>query len=225
MKANSTSNHEALYNIDQDPHEVNDLSKSEDYKEILLQMRENLRERILEMPDLSFYPEPYLLDNALENPTAFGQNNKTAIAELIAIADLNLAPYNKAEGKIRAALKDKNPWKRYWGLIVCSSFGMQANGLVPEIKTLLQNDNENLVRIRAAEYLMLNQISFDKNILKTLLENADSETEANLMLNTLSLIKEYQPNIKFNFSKEIFPAQWYDKPNDLVNRRSELLIN
>ena len=216
---------EALYNIDQDPHEVNDLSKSEDYKEILLQMRENLRERILEMPDLSFYPEPYLLDNALENPTAFGQNNKTAIAELIAIADLNLAPYNKAEGKIRAALKDKNPWKRYWGLIVCSSFGMQANGLVPEIKTLLQNDNENLVRIRAAEYLMLNQISFDKNILKTLLENADSETEANLMLNTLSLIKEYQPNIKFNFSKEIFPAQWYDKPNDLVNRRSELLIN
>ena len=26
---------EALYNIDQDPHEVNDLSKSEDYKEIL----------------------------------------------------------------------------------------------------------------------------------------------------------------------------------------------
>ena len=62
---------EALYNIDQDPHEVNDLSKSEDYKEILLQMREKLRERTLEMPDLSFYPEPYLLDNALENPTAF----------------------------------------------------------------------------------------------------------------------------------------------------------
>ena len=52
---------EALYNIDQDPHEVNDLSKSEDYKEILLQMREKLRERTLEMPDLSFYPEPYLL--------------------------------------------------------------------------------------------------------------------------------------------------------------------
>jgi hypothetical protein len=45
------------------------------------------------------------------------------------------------------------------------------------------------------------------------------------MLNTLSLIKEYEPNIKFNFSKEIFPNQWYDKPNDLVNRRSELLLN
>ena len=216
---------EALYNINLDPHEVNDLSKSEDHKEILLQMRGQLQERILSMPDLSFYPEPYLLDNALKNPTTFGQKNKEAIAELIAIADLNLAPFEKVEEKIKAALRDKNPWKRYWGLIVCSSFGIEAKGLVPLIQTILQIDKENLVRIRAAEYLMLNKISFDKKILKNLLANADSETEANLMLNTLSLIKEHEPNTKFNFSKEIFPVQWYDKPNDLVNRRSELLLN
>ncbi len=105
------------------------------------------------------------------------------------------------------------------------SFGIQAKGLVPLIQRILKIDKENLVRIRAAEYLMLNKISFDKKILKNLLKNADSETEANLMLNTLSLVKEYEPNTKFNFSKEIFPAQWYDKPNDLVNRRSELLFN
>ncbi len=111
---------EALYNINQDPHEVNDLSKSEDYKEILLKMRRQLQERISSMPDLSFYPEPYLLDNALKNPTIFGQNNKAAIAELIAIADLNLAHFEKVEVKIKAALSDENPWKRYWGLIVCS---------------------------------------------------------------------------------------------------------
>ncbi len=216
---------EALYNINLDPHEVNDLSKSEDHNEILLQMRGQLQERISSMPDLSFYPEPYLLNNAIENPTTFGQNNKAAIKELIAIADLNLAPFEKVEAKIKVALRDKNPWKRYWGLIVCSSFGTKAKGLVPLIQSILKTDKENLVRIRSAEYLMLNKISFDKKILKNLLENADSETEANLMLNTLSLIKEYDPNIKFNFSKEIFPTQWYDKPNDLVNRRSELLLN
>ena len=216
---------EGLYNINQDPHEVNDLSKSEDYKEILLKMRRQLQERISSMPDLSFYPEPYLLNNALNNPTIFGQNNKVAIAELIAIADLNLAHFEKVEVKIKAALSDENPWKRYWGLIVCSSFGIQAKGLVPLIQRILKIDKENLVRIRAAEYLMLNKIPFDKKILKNLLKNADSETEANLMLNTLSLIKEYEPNTKFNFSKEIFPTQWYDKPNDLVNRRSELLLN
>ena len=216
---------EALYNIEEDPHEVNDLSRSEDHKEILLQLRAQLHDRITAMPDLGFYPESYLLDKALENPTAFGQNNKKAISELIAIADLNLEPYDEVEGKITAALQNKNPWIRYWGLIVCSSFGIEAKELVPQIQTLLQMDKENLVRIRAAEYLMLNQIPFDKKKLKPLLENASSETEANLMLNTLSLVKQYQPEIKFNFTKEIFPAHWYDKPNDLVNRRLEYLIN
>ena len=216
---------EALYNIEEDPHEVNDLSRSEDHKEILLQLRAQLHYRITAMPDLGFYPESYLLDKALENPTAFGQNNKKAISELIAIADLNLEPYDEVEGKITAALQNKNPWIRYWGLIVCSSFGIEAKELVPQIQTLLQMDKENLVRIRAAEYLMLNQIPFDKKKLKPLLENASSETEANLMLNTLSLVKQYQPEIKFNFTKEIFPAHWYDKPNDLVNRRLEYLIN
>lgn len=216
---------EALYNIDQDPHEINDLSNSENHQEILLRMRGQLHELIKEMPDLSFYPEPYLLDNAIVNPTAFGQNNKTAIAELIAIADLNLAPYDLVEGKIKLALQDKNPWKRYWGLIVCSSFGMKAKGLVPQIQKILQTDEVNLVRIRAVEYLMLNKISFDKNILKILLENTSSETEANLILNTISLIKGYQPEIKFNFSKEIFPVEWHDEPNDLVNRRLEYLMN
>ena len=188
-------------------------------------MRKQLQERIKEMPDLSFYPEPYLLDNAIKNPTLFGQLNKTAIAELIAIADLNLAPYNYVEEKIKLALKDKNPWKRYWGLIVCSSFGMQAKGLVPLIQQILQTDEVNLVRIRAVEYLMLNKISFDQKKLKILLENSSSETEANLILNTISLIKEYQPTIKFNFSKDIFPSEWYDEPNDLVNRRLEYLMN
>ena len=216
---------EALYNIEDDPHEINDLSNSKNHQKILLLMRKQLQERIKEMPDLSFYPEPYLLDNAIKNPTLFGQLNKTAIAELIAIADLNLAPYNYVEEKIKLALKDKNPWKRYWGLIVCSSFGMQAKGLVPLIQQILQTDEVNLVRIRAVEYLMLNKISFDQKKLKILLENSSSETEANLILNTISLIKEYQPTIKFNFSKDIFPSEWYDEPNDLVNRRLEYLMN
>ena len=102
---------------------------------------------------------------------------------------------------------------------------MQAKGLVPLIQQILQTDEVNLVRIRAVEYLMLNKISFDQKKLKILLENSSSETEANLILNTISLIKEYQPTIKFNFSKDIFPSEWYDEPNDLVNRRLEYLMN
>lgn len=216
---------EALYNIEDDPHEVNDLSDSEEYQEILTQMRQQLYDRIIGMPDLSFYPEPYLVENALDNPTAFGQKNKSEIKALIEIADLNLESFPQVEAKIKNALNDENPWKRYWGLIVCSSFGAEAKGFKSQIQKLLIEDKENLVKIRAAEYLMLNKIPLDMNIITELMKNVNSETEANLMLNSLSLIKEYQPDVKFNFSKEIFPPEWYDVENDLVNRRMDFLTD
>ena len=35
------------------------------------------------MPDLSFYPEPYFLEEGLDNPVQFGQSHKEEIAKLI----------------------------------------------------------------------------------------------------------------------------------------------
>ena len=215
---------EGLYDIDQDPHEVNDLSASPAHQEILIQMREQLREKLAALPDLSFYPEPYLLEHALGNPVAFGQNHQQEIKELMAVADLNLSSFEAVQGKIKQALTDDNPWKRYWGLVVCTSFGKKAKTLVPQIKNLVNQDQENLVRARAMEYLMLNQESFDTKIIEELLKKAQSQTEANLILNSLGLIKNLKPQLKLNLSKEIFPPEWYDKPNDLVNRRMDYLI-
>ena len=215
---------EGLYDIDQDPHEVNDLSASPAHQEILMQMREQLREKLAALPDLSFYPEPYLLEHASGNPVAFGQNHQQEIKELMAVADLNLSSFEAVQGKIKQALTDDNPWKRYWGLVVCTSFGKKAKTLVPQIKNLVNQDQENLGRARAMEYLILNQESFDTKIIEELLKKAQSQTEANLILNSLGLIKNLKPQLKFNLSKEIFPPEWYDKPNDLVNRRMDYLI-
>ena len=64
--------------------------------------------------------------------------------------------YVNVSGKIKIALNDPNPWVRYWGLIVCSSFGIEAIENLNTIKNLFENDQENLVKIRAAEYLLLN---------------------------------------------------------------------
>ena len=215
---------EGLYDIEQDPHEVNNLSASPVYQEILIMMRKQLQEKLAALPDLSFYPEPYLLDHAIENPVTFGQKNQEEIKELMAVADLNLSIFEAVQVQIKQFLTDDNPWKRYWALVVCTSFGEKAKILTPQIKNLLHQDPENLVRARAMEYLLLNQESFDFKILDTLLKNAKTETEANLILNTLALIKNSNVPLKFNLSKKIFPSQWYDKPNDLVNRRVDYLI-
>lgn len=215
---------EGLYDIEQDPHEVNDLSRSNDHQKILMMMRKQLQQKLAAMPDLSFYPEPYLLEHAIENPVAFGQKNHTEIKELIAIADLNLLSFDSAQAKIKQALTNDNPWKRYWGLVVCTTFGEKAKTFTTQIINLMHQDNENIVRLRAAEYLFFNQVSFDIKIIEELLKNAKSETEANLILNSVALIKYLKPHLKFNLSKEIFPSQWYDKPNDLINRRMDYLI-
>jgi hypothetical protein len=215
---------EGLYDIEQDPHEVNDLSASPEHQQILILMRKQLQEKLAALPDLSFYPEPYLLEHAIENPVAFGQKNQEEIKELMAIADLNLSSFDTVQAQIKQVLTDDNPWKRYWALVVCTSFGEKAKTLIPQIKNLLHQDPENLVRARAMEYLLLNQVFFDHKIVEVLLKNAKSETEANLILNSVALIKNLKPHLKFNLSKEIFPSEWYDKPNDLVNRRMDHLI-
>ena len=71
---------------------------------------------------------------------------------------------------------------------------------------------------------MLNQKPYDTKIIKELLRSAKSKTEANLMLNSLALIKSLNPTFKIDSSKEIFPTEWYEKENDLVNRRMDYLI-
>ena len=214
---------EALFDLDQDPHEVNDLSDDPDHHSVLVRMRDQLNDKLATLPDLSFYPESYLLDNALENPTAFGKEHQQQIEELMAVADLNLKPFVEVANKIQNALSDGDPWKRYWGLIACTSFGEEAKSLVPQIERILQNDTENLVRLRAIEYLALHTGFDDFKIIEGLLKEASSETEANLMLNSLALIKSLNPNFKFNISKQIFPPSWIDRPNDLVNRRMDFL--
>lgn len=215
---------EALYDLENDPDEVIDLSKSKEHQEILSQMRSQLREKLAGLPDLSFYPEPFLLENVLENPVAFGQSHLDEIKALMDIADLNLKTFDQAEEQIRSALTDTNPWKRYWALVVCSTFGAKANAFVPLIQSVFNDDTENLVRIRAWEYLALHTDILDNDTIVAILKNARSETEANLMLNSLALIKHFKPQTKFDFTKEIFSPEWYDQPNDLVNRRMDYLM-
>ena len=216
---------EALYDIENDPYETQNLASSIEHQMKLLDLRNILSNHLMNQPDLSFFPEPYFLENGLENGLDFGQKNKELIKKLIQTANLNLEPYNEVKNEISEALDNKNPWVRYWGLITCSSFGTEASEHLEKINFLFKNDSENLVRIRAAEYLMLNDFNIDSREINNLLKNVKSETEANLMLNSLALIKTKNPNYKLDFSKSFYPEKWFETENKLVNRRLNYLTN
>ena len=214
---------EALYDIEKDPHEVNNLATEPSHQSTLLELRSTLQNQVKSMPDLSFYPEPYFIESGLANPVAFGQQNKSEIANLIDIADLSLNSFDESRELIEKALNSDNPWKRYWGLIVCSSFGKESYPFFKMGAQLSKHDTNNLVRIRAVEFLMLNGQEVPSELILEIIGESNTETATNLILNSIALIKTIRPDFKIDIPKSLFPPEWYDMEGDLVNRRIDFI--
>lgn len=213
---------EELYDVEADPHEVKNLAGDPHHANKLAELRNDLSTFVSELPDLSFYPESVLAEEAFSAPVQFGKQHQQEIAKLIQIADLSLLPYAEAAGKIEAALNSENPWQRYWGLIVCSSFGQQAKQFAEQAQQLAQADAEPLVRVRAAEFLALTGFADPQPVIVKALREASSGIEAGLILNSLVLLQDSQPGYQFNVQPTLFQPEHLK--NDTVKRRLEYLI-
>ncbi len=213
---------EALYDLDADPHEVHDLSGDPEYADTLARLRTRLAEHVKNLPDLSFYPESFLINEPFENPTAFGQGHRREISMLVEIADLSLVPFPEAQGEIEAALEFPHPWERYWGLITCSSHGEESAPLAEIARRLAAQDPELLVRVRAAEFLGLIGAEDPRPVLRQALATTRSGAEANLMLNSLILLRDGQPGYAFPVKANWFRSNVAQEP--YVQRRLEYLL-
>ncbi len=182
---------EALYDLKNDPHELVNLANDPAYTNKLLELRRRLNERLQSMPDLSFIPEPILLKEGGSNPTAYGAANHDRIGELLRIANLSLQPFPEAKSSIQAALNSDDSMQRYWGLITCSNFGSQAAPFYEQAASIAQNENEDsLVRTRAAEFLALNEQADPRPVLMEALQAETDSGRANLILNTAVLLQD-----------------------------------
>lgn len=181
---------EALYDVERDPHETRNLAKDPFHQTRLLELRGLLQQKLKSLPDLSFFPESEFLGKGAENPVRFGQQNRKLIAQLIDIADLSLLPFQRAQPAIQQALQSEEAMKRYWGLIVCSSFGTAAKTFYDTARRMAIEDEHRLVRVRAAEFLSLSGQTPPESILVDAVATADSPTEANLILNTLAMLQD-----------------------------------
>ena len=210
---------EALYDIEKDPHETNNLADDPKSASVLRDLRQRLTNQVKEISDLSFLPEPAMLSEALSNPVQFGRENQDRIGKLVDTANLSLHPFAKAKSGIAQAFKSNDPWVRYWGAIVCSSFGKEASSFTETAKNLVKNDADNLVRVRAAEFLALIGAVKPQEAIYLSLKNAESEVEANLILNTVTLLQDGQPGYEFNINPDIFPKEWRSNVRGNVSRR------
>ncbi|MDF1737645.1 MAG: sulfatase-like hydrolase/transferase [Verrucomicrobiales bacterium] len=181
---------EMLFDLSTDPHEVNNLAGDPAHQARLSQMREQLRKKLVAMPDLGFYPEDKLYAEAMEDPVAYGRSRKEEIGVMIRTADLMLRPYSDVYEDIQAALTSENAGERYWAATVCAAFGEEASDLARLAKPLLE-DESTAVRVRAAEFLGLTGEIDPRATLIDVVNHADNEVTQLIALNAAALFHDH----------------------------------
>ena len=165
-------------------------------------MRNELTSWVKSMPDLSFYPEHYLIDNAFENPVKFGQTNKANIEKYIEISNLVYKKFDEVKGELELHLKSQDAWERYWALIMCSNFNETDATLNTLIKQISLTDSELINRVRAAEYLGVKGIDNPSKVMSEAMYKTNNGTEALLILNSVVLLQDgYNYKIDIDFDK------------------------
>jgi uncharacterized sulfatase len=181
---------EQLFDLSKDPYEVNDLSKNPVFRKKLMEMRTKLSNKTKEVNDLSFYPESYMIDNALLDTISFGKKRSTEISRLVDVANLALLPFQKVEKQLKELLSSGTDLEKYWACLVAAQFGPQAkslHSLLPE----LMGDSNLMVQLRAVEAWSL--IS-KKNPMPKLIEIANvskSRIEVLLVLNSVTFFRDF----------------------------------
>ena len=233
---------EALYDLQSDPHETRNLASSDEYRSILLDLRTRLSRQVCQIADLSFYPESVLAQEGFQNPSGFGKARSGDIANLVVVADAVLAfgdelriakTGGNSDSSQFAAIRSlqrfinaEDPWQRYWSLIALSSIGTEYGWhfvapFYPKARELATADSELLVRVRAAEFLGLSGSIDPREFLVSIINQSDNAIQTGLVLNTVALFADRDPNWPFDVTALQIPAQ--HKTFDVVKRRLEYL--
>ena len=207
---------EMLFDVEADPHETKNLAGDAAHAETLRDLRKRLAQRVAAMPDLSFFPESVMVAEALDDPIAFGRKHQAEIGRLIGVADLAVEPFDEAKAKLIAAIDSDDPWQRYWALTDCAVFGEQAKPLVDKAKAAL-NDQQPLVRLRAAEFLAIVGAADPRPTLLDILKTSDSYLVAAITLNSVAYLQDSK-GYEFNLTGQDVKAS-----GNSVSRRLEYL--
>ena len=196
---------EQLFDLEADPHEVNNLAPDPAQAKRLADMRRLLRDKMKSINDLSFYHENRMVIAALDDGVAFGRGHAKQISRLSDLADLALRPFAEVQQPLGQALRSKGVLRRYWALKVCANFGDKAKPLAKAAKPLLKDKNL-MVRVRAAEFLGGIKEVDPMPTLYGVVNTAETEQAVMIAFNTIVYLRdqighEYDPsevNLKFN---------------------------
>ncbi len=197
---------EQLFDLSSDPYETKNLAAEKEFIQIRNQMRTLLTEKLKALPDLSFYPEHYLIKEAFKNPVEFGMLHQHDIASYIDICNLALYDYEEIKESIDSLLKSTDPWKRYWALTTIGHFNStDLNHSL--IRTIANSDHEMINRVRAAEYLALKKDINPVQAVTNALYQSNDAAEALSILGTIVLLQDGDIQYEFDLDERQLSSQ------------------
>ena len=211
---------EMLFDLSQDPYEINNLASDPDYQDLLFEMRTDLRERLSDLPDTSFIPEPFAVPKAQPNPNEFASANRTRIGELISIADLALQSTDKVNDQWHAAIASDDPWARYWAATVAASYGKAIPRDWVDALNKRIDDEQALVKCRSAIALAVATGRDPCDDVVAALQTSQSEFETLMIFNEIVHVRD---DLGFeSFSPDALKKTGFSQGE--VQRRLEYLI-
>jgi N-sulfoglucosamine sulfohydrolase len=142
---------EELYDLTEDSDELNNLAAVADARFTLNAMREQLRQRMVELRDPGLIPEG-MVEQLIGEQTVYeyAQSGAYPIERVIEIADLATSRNATALQAVLVATNDSHPVIRYWAATGCLILKAQAAGAKSQLRKLLADDFDD-VRVVAAE--------------------------------------------------------------------------
>ncbi len=146
---------EELYDLEADPHELNNLADSAEHRDVLERMRQAHLDWVLETRDVGMIPEPEIIRRErrlgsryaiLRQPGAEGLVRRIRDTASLTLEGPEVLP------KLVAALTDKDAAVRYWAVIGIGNLAPKDAGIAARMTAMLKDDSPS-VRIAAARAL------------------------------------------------------------------------
>jgi len=187
---------EELYDVEEDPWEINNLANDPKYADVLARMRGALREWMVRIRDTGFIPEAEMIQQcAGQAPYDHMRNTAADLGALIDVADAATRPTANDLDRLQTWLRSGNAPTRYWAATGLCILGEQARPALPQLRAALADPSPN-VAIAAAEALYkLGDVETARaSLLRALKhENPFVRTHA---LNVLAVLKEDSSEVR-----------------------------
>lgn len=145
---------EELYDLENDPHELDNLVDSPAYRQTLERLRGELRRWMIRTRDTAFLPEDEMVRRSAPGNPYDMSREKFPVERILDAAELvGRGPQHIPA--FRRLLGDSDSAVRYWAAVGLTALGERAKPALPELRKAIA-DPAPAVRIAAAEALALN---------------------------------------------------------------------